>query len=135
MYNIPHYAIPYFAVMTDKCLDVKAQFYYYKNTEQLRNTETDGTFASTGNPKYNNRLFIYVAVSTGYPAFYIRYPEHNLKLSAGGSLYFYEKGECGEPLSNNYVERIRNLCGKPEQKFTFGNHICTFVEYIFLALF
>ena len=124
--------------MTDNCLDVKAQFYYYKNTEQLRNTETDGTFASTANTNYNNRLFIYVAVSTGFPSRYIRYSEHNLKLSANGSLYFYEKRECGEPLNNNYVQRIMNLCGKPEQKFTFGKsymHFCRLHHFIILALF
>jgi hypothetical protein len=129
VYNSPSHAKPYYVVMTDNCLDVNAQFYYYKNTETLRNTNTGGTFAATTSSAYNNRLFVYVPIST-YAIGYVKRLEHSLKLSADGSLYFYRKSECGEPLSNNYVNRVTSSCGTPNQKFTFGklyNYVCHLV--------
>ena len=121
MYDNPNYAKPYYVVMTDNCLDVNAQFYYYRNTEFLRNTDTDGTFAATPNSQYNDRLFVYVPISQNYPAGYVKLLEHSLKLSAHGSLYFYQKAECGEPSStDNYVNRVTSSCGTSNQEFTFG---------------
>ena len=131
MYNSPSHAKPYFVVMTDNCLGINAQFHYYKNTETLRNTNTGGTFAATSHHNYNNHLFVYTPIS-GSAKNYAKRLEHSLKLSADGSLYFYQKAECGEPSStDNYVNRVTSSCGTSNQEFTFGKlYICHLVGYV-----
>ena len=63
MYNHPYYAKPYFAVMTDNCLNSSAQFRYL-NSELLHNTEKDGTLVSPRfGANFKNRWSVYHGIS------------------------------------------------------------------------
>ena len=115
VYNKPDHAIPYFVVMTDNCLDRKAQFLYLNNAELLHNIEKEGTLMSEKGIPYNGRWAVYKGVSTkalnaqNSQKFY-------LKQTTNGSLT--QDNICAEP-DANYVKR-RDYCNRVNQQFTFG---------------
>ena len=115
-----HWARPVFVVMTDNCLDVKAQFHYL-DSELLQHIETGGTFFANAN--YNNRLVVYEGVSEG--GISSQNNENNrLKQTTDGTLSFYKLNACAEPSKSStpeiYVNKATSCGGKPEQNFTFG---------------
>ena len=116
VYNNPRYASPYYVVMTNNCLDDKAQFRYH-NKELLQNIEKDRTLLSPLAANYLGRWAVYKGISTVAKYYQISH-KHRLKQTAAGSLRFYESGVCAEP-STCYVMR-KKYCDKPKQKFTLG---------------
>ena len=118
-YPKKHYAKPVFVVMTDNCLDVKAQFRYL-DSELLYNIETGGTFFANAN--YNNRLVVYEGVSKG--GISSQNNKNNfLKQTADGTLFFYKISVCAEPSKSStptFVDRKTSCGGTPAQNFTFG---------------
>ena len=118
MYYIPDYALPYYVVMTDNCLDSKAQFRYL-DTELLHNIEKDGTLLSPLSPGFNSRWAVYKAVASG-GINYQKNSRHRLRQTAGGSLFFYKRDDpvCAEP-SSKYLLR-KTYCNTTQQKFNFG---------------
>ncbi|XP_028402584.1 receptor-type tyrosine-protein phosphatase F-like isoform X2 [Dendronephthya gigantea] len=120
IYNEPRHALPSWVIMTDNCLDDKAQF-RYKNTEILWHIESGGALFSTTAKSYRNRLAIYVAISTTAKDNQ-KLSSQKLKQTSAGSLYFYNDGNhgiCAE-LSGDYLYR-RTYCDGLRQTFTFGS--------------
>ena len=115
VYNNPSFGSPYYVVMTNNCLDDKAQF-RYNNSELLQNIEKDSTLLSPPDANYLRRWAVYKGMSTVAKYYQISY-KHRLKQTAAGSLRFYESGVCAEP-STRYV--MSKTCDKPKQKFTLG---------------
>ena len=114
VYDHPNWAFPYFVVMTDNCLDHKAQFLYLNNTELLHNIEKGGTLMSaTG--RYRSRWAVYKGVSEKALAFQ-KSQKFYLKQTTHGSLT--QDNICAEP-EIKYVKR-RSYCNKTSQHFTFG---------------
>ena len=114
VYNVPDYALPYFVVMTDNCLDDKAQFLYLNNTELLHNIEKEGTLMShTG--KYKSRWAVYKGIHERALASQ-NGPRFNLKQTARGSLA--QDKICAKP-EIKYVKRSSD-CDRANQQFTFG---------------
>ena len=117
VYDNPSYALPYFVVMTDNCLDDKAQFLYLNNTELLHNIEKEGTLMSSSSDtrNYKSRWAVYkgiheLAVATQNS------PKYNLKQTARGSLA--QDRICAQP-EIKYVKRSSD-CDRANQQFTFG---------------
>ncbi len=116
VYNQSNYALPYYLVMTDNCLDNKAQFRYL-DSELLHNIEKGGTLLSTSDRRYKNRWTVYKGVSVGGKK-QQNNAEHSLKQTDAESLFLYKMNVCAEP-SANYVLR-KTHCNTTVQKFTFG---------------
>jgi hypothetical protein len=116
-YNL-EWAFPYFVVMTDNCLDDKAQFRYL-DSELLHNIEKQGTLVSPREIHYYGRWTVYKGISTDAQSDQNR-AEHRLKQTAAGSLFFYSRSDpvCAEP-SMNYLLR-KSYCSTRIQQFTFG---------------
>ncbi len=117
VYNNPSYAFPYYVVMTDNCLDNKAQFRYL-DSELLHNIEkADGTLLSSADHRYQSRWTVYKGVSDGGKD-YQKKSVHRLKQTDAESLFLYNMNVCAEP-STKYVMR-KTYCNTTNQKFTFG---------------
>ena len=118
VYNDVTHALPYFVVMADNCLDVKAQFRYLHN-DLLHNIKKAGTLVSPlpKNSKYKGRWAVYKGVSsTGRN--YQNNLKHRLKQTDFGSLRLEQDEICAE-LSKTYLMR-KTYCNNLEQMFTFG---------------
>ena len=113
VYDKPLQAFPYFVVMTDNCLDHKAQFLYLNNTELLHNIEKKGTLLSTGGV-YKSRFAVFKGVGTKQLVTQ-KNPRFNLKQTTDG--YLTQDNICAEP-GTQYLNRKR--CGGTNQQFTFG---------------
>ena len=120
MYNTPSHAFPYYVVMTDNCLDDKAQFRYL-DTELLHNIGRNGTLVSPGESHYYSRLAVYKGVSEK-GKIYQKAALNRLKQTAAGSLIFYNRSNrvCAEPESSSEYVLRKTYCNKRQQKFTFG---------------
>ena len=125
VYNNPKYALPYFVVMTDNCLDVKAQFRYL-NPELLQNIESGGmlmTAARITNKDYNKRWAVYKGVSSNAKKTQ-NGKNHYLKQTNSTFLSLYNLDVCAEPSVNSktlYVMRTAiSKCNKIKHEFTFG---------------
>ncbi len=116
VYNNPSYALPYYVVMTDNCLDDKAQFRYL-DSELLHNIEKDGTLLSPTGHTFQSRWAVYKGVSGGGKN-YQENTVHRLKQTYAESLFLYNMNVCAEP-STKYVLR-KTYCNRATQKFTFG---------------
>ena len=114
VYNNPNHALPYFVVMTDNCLDDKAQFLYLNNTELLHNIEKEGTLMSEIGT-YQSRWAVYKGISERALTFQ-NDPRFNLKQTARGSLA--QDKICAKP-ETKYVKRSSD-CDLANQQFTFG---------------
>jgi hypothetical protein len=126
VYDYPKYSLPYWAVMTDNCLDVKAEFRF--DGEYLKNIHTDGTLAWYSESSYKGRLSVYKGVSRqGIQAQHRA--DHHLKQTNAGSLRFYNRGECALP-STRYVKRTRT-CDTAEQKISFGKWIIRLLKNLY----
>ena len=115
VYDDPDYALPYFVVMTDNCLDDKAQFLYLNNTERLHNIEKEGTLMSATGIHYQSRWAVYKGISVSALATQ-NGPRFNLKQTARGSLA--QDKICAKP-EIKYVKRSSD-CDRANQQFTFG---------------
>ena len=116
VYDDPDYALPYFVVMTDNCLDDKAQFLYLNNTELLHNIEKEGTLMSDKRIKpYKSRWAVYKGIHKAAAATQ-NSPKYNLKQTARGSLA--QDKICAKP-EIKYVKRSSD-CDRANQQFTFG---------------
>ena len=116
VYDDPTYALPYFVVMTDNCLDDKAQFLYFNNTELLHNIDKEGTLMSDKrNNPYKSGWAVYKGIHKNALATQ-KNPKFNLKQTARGSLA--QDKICAKP-ENKYVKRSSN-CDRDNQQFTFG---------------
>ena len=116
-YNGPNHAFPYYVVMTDNCLDVKAQFRYLTNW--FYNIEKEGTLIASPSATYKNRWAVYKGVSK--IAKRIQSSRQNyLKQTSEGSLLFYHRNPpvCAEP-SSGYVFS-KKYCNRTKQMFTLG---------------
>ena len=118
MYRYSASGKPYFVVMTDNCLDDKAQFRYL-HSELLQHIDTEATLLSSPSDSYHGRWAVYKGISNNGMV-YQNSAKHRLKQTAAGSLRFYQEGICAEPATtSSYIMRETN-CDKPEQVFTFG---------------
>ena len=115
VYDDPTYALPYFVVMTDNCLDDKAQFLYLNNTELLHNIEKEGTLMSSDNTDYGSRWAVYKGIHKNALVTQKK-PMFNLKQTARGSLA--QDKICAKP-EIKYVKRSSD-CDLANQQFTFG---------------
>ena len=115
VYNQSHYAFPYYVVMTDNCLDNKAQFRYL-DSELLHNIEV-GTLLSSPRADYFSRWAVYKGVSSSAKE-YQRSATNHLKQTDAESLSLYNMKVCAEP-SAKYVMR-KTYCDGENQTFTFG---------------
>ena len=115
VYNSEKYALPYWAVMTDDCLQVKAQFSF--DGEDLKNINTKGTLAWFRETSYKSQLAVYTGVSKTAIKVQNR-TDHHLKQTNDGSLRFYNKKECALPTAT-YVKRTKT-CNTADQNITFG---------------
>ena len=113
VYDIPEKAFPYFVVMTDNCLDHKAQFLYLNNTELLHNIEKRGTLLSTRGD-FKSRFAVFKGVAE-QPLKTEKNPRFNLKQTTDG--YLMQDNKCAEP-GTKYLNR--KSCGSTNQQFTFG---------------
>jgi hypothetical protein len=120
VYDNPSYALPYFVVMTNNCLNDKAQFRYL-NTELLQNIVKGGTLVSSLNFEYDSRWAVYKGVAGGGKN-YQKSTKHRLKQTATGSLSFYsiEEPVCAEPSSLSEYLLRKDYCNETQQDFTFG---------------
>ena len=120
MYDLPNHAFPYYVVMTDNCLDDKAQFRYL-DTELLHNIGRKGTLVSPKESNYKSRLAVYKGVSKSGER-YQKDAFNRLKQTAAGSLIFYNRSNpvCAEPESLSEYVLKKTYCNKRQQKFTFG---------------
>lgn len=112
------YALPYFVVMTDNCLNISAQF-SYRDTELLKNIEKNGTMVSPSDKICQNRPSVFKGVSHAAVDFQNK-KEHSLKQTNDGTLLFYRMNAsvCAD-VTPAYV--IRNTtCDTKKQRFTFG---------------
>ena len=118
MYNKSDHAKPYFAVMTDNCLNSSAQFRYVDN-ELLHNIKKDGTLVSPLPNTYKSRLAVYHGVSKK-GLHYQKSVEHRLKQTDAGSLFFYNTRTpaCAAP-KTKFIKR-NTACDEASQDFTFG---------------
>ncbi len=118
VYNDPTHALPYFVVMTENCLDVKAQFRYV-NSELLHNIEKEGTLISPppSHKGYMSRWAVYKGVS-GTAKTSQNSTDNYLKQTDAESLFLYNMNVCAEP-STKYVMR-KTHCNTAKQTFTFG---------------
>ena len=114
VYDDADYALPYFVVMTDNCLDDKAQFLYLNNTELLHNIEKEGTLISDIG-RYKSRWAVYKGIHKNALVTQKK-PKFNLKQTARGSLA--QDQICAEP-EIKYVKRSSD-CDRANQQFTFG---------------
>ena len=122
VYNYPSYALPYFVVMTDNCLDLKAQFRYL-NPELLQNIESGGILMTSTTNSYKDRWAVYKGVSSGAKKVQ-NSQNHYLKQTNSNSLSLYNLGVCAEPSINSktsYVMRTAiSQCNEIKHEFTFG---------------
>ena len=118
MYNNPSHALPYFAFLTDNCLDKRAQFRYL-SSELLYNIATGGTLvhSTTKYEELRNIWAVYKGVSTSGKN-YQKNLEHRLKQTPAGYLSFYQKNICALPAGKNLIGTSCNI--GQQQKFTFG---------------
>ena len=117
VYDASSWALPYYVVMTDNCLDDKAQFRYL-DSELLHNIEKDGTLISPDQPTvYNSSWAVYKGVSATAKNNQ-KSAENRLKQTDAESLFLYNMNVCAKP-STGYVLRER-YCNTAKQKFTFG---------------
>ena len=116
VYDDLDYALPYFVVMTDNCLDDKAQFLYLNNTELLHNIEKEGTLMSDKRiDPYKSGWAVYKGISEGARKTQNN-PKYNLEQTARGSLA--QDKICAKP-EIKYVKRSSD-CDRANQQFTFG---------------
>jgi hypothetical protein len=118
VFNNPTWALSYFVVMTDNCLNVSAQFRYL-DSALLHNIEKEGTLLSTTDSLFLGRLSVYKGVAAT-AILHQNNAEYRLKQTDSGSLFFYDTSQnvCAEP-STKYV--LRNAtCDTENQKFSFG---------------
>ena len=116
VYNDPDYSLPYFVVMTDNCLDDKAQFLYLNNTELLHNIEKEGTLISSSDTRlYKSRWAVFKGIDKRALATQ-KNSKFNLKQTARGSLA--QDKICAQP-EIKYVKRSSD-CDRANQQFTFG---------------
>ena len=125
VYKNAGYALPYFVVMTDNCLDVKAQFRYL-NPELLQNIESGGmlmTAARITNTDYNKRWAVYKGVATKAKNTQ-NGKNHYLQQTNSRSLSLHNLDVCAEPSINSktsYVMRTAiSQCKETKHEFTFG---------------
>ena len=116
VYDDSSWAFPYYVVMTDDCLDNKAQFRYL-DSELLHNIEKGGTLMSTSDSRYKSRWVVYKGVSVGGKNSQ-KSADNHLKQTDAEYLSLYNINVCAEP-STTYVMR-RTYCDRANQKFTFG---------------
>ncbi len=117
VYNNSDYALPYYVVMTDNCLDDKAQFRYL-DSELLHNIEKQGTLISPDQPSvYKSRWVVYKG-ATSTAKNNQKSAVHRLKQTDAESLFLYNMNVCAEP-STKYILR-KTYCNRTTQKFTFG---------------
>ena len=117
MYTNRSHALPYFVYLTENCLDERAQFRYL-SSELLHNIATGGTLVySSTNKGYKNYWAVYKGNSTSGEN-YQKNLEHRLKLTAAGSLSFYQKNICAGLYGEHLVGVSCNT--GPLQKFSFG---------------
>ena len=114
VYDQPNWAFPYFVVMTDNCLDHKAQFLYLNNTQLLHHIEKRGTLISDIGSRYKSRWAVFKGVAET-PLEAQKSPRYNLKQTTHGSLT--QDNICAEP-GTKYLNR--KSCGGTNQQFTFG---------------
>ena len=122
VYDNKGYALPYFVVMTDNCLDVRAQFRYL-NPELLQNIESGGILMTSPSWDYRSRWVVYRGVSSS--AKRTQYGKnHYLKQTNFTSLSLYNLGVCAEPSinsKNSYVMKTAiTQCNETKHEFTFG---------------
>ena len=120
MYDDPDHAFPYYVVMTDDCLNDKAQFRFL-DTELLQSIEKEGTLVSPKGSTYRSRWSVYKGVSSNGKR-YQNDAKHRLKQTAAGSLFFYNKEEdiCAESESSSKYLLRKTYCNQTQQEFTFG---------------
>jgi hypothetical protein len=118
VYDAPNWAFPYFVVMTDNCLNVRAQFRYL-DSELLNNIKKEGTLLSRTHRKYLGRWTVYKGVAATEISRQNN-PNNRLKQTDAGSLFLYDRRRnvCAEP-STKYVLR-NSKCDTEKRKFTFG---------------
>ena len=120
VYSKPNHAKPYFAVMTDNCLNSSAQFRFVDN-ELLHNIKKDGTLISPlpSNTLYKSRLAVYHGVSR-MALDYEKSDDHRLKQTDAGSLFFYNMMTpvCAAP-KTKFI-KTNTTCDGESQDFTFG---------------
>ena len=116
------YALPYFVVMTDNCLDVKAQFGYL-NPELLQNIESGGILMTSTQSIYKNRWAVYRGVSRKAKKIQ-NGTNHYLKQANSRSLSLYNLAVCAEPSVNSktlyVITTAMSQCKKTKHEFTFG---------------
>ena len=120
VYNNPRHAKPYFVVMTNNCLNPRAQFRYVDN-ELLHNIEKGGTLVSPlpSNKLFNSSLAVYHGVSKD-SLNYQKSDDHRLKQTDAGSLFFHTMVTpvCAAP-ETKFIKRSET-CDREGQDFTFG---------------
>ena len=114
VYDQPNWAFSYFVVMTDNCLDHKAQFLYLNNTQLLHNIEKEGTLISATTISYKSRWAVFKGVGKKQLETQ-KNPRFNLKQTTDG--YLMQENICAEP-GTKYLDR--KSCGGTNQEFTFG---------------
>ena len=122
VYKHARYALPYFVVMIDNCLDFKAQFRYL-NPELLQNIESGGILMTSTTNSYKDRWAVYKGVSSGAKKVQ-NGQDHYLKQTNSNSLSLYNLDVCAEPSINSntaYVmKRAISQCKEIKHEFTFG---------------
>ena len=122
VYNNAKYALPYFVVMIDNCLDFKAQFRYL-NPELLQNIESGGILMASTAKSYKDRWAVYKGVSETAKTTQ-NSKNHYLKQNNSRSLSLYNLKVCAEPSINSktsfVMKRAISLCNEAEHEFTFG---------------
>ena len=118
VYNNSNYAFPYYVVMSDNCLDNKAQFRYL-DSQLLHNIEMNGTLVSPIENYYKARWVVYKGVASPAKTYQTNLI-HRLKQTTAGSLHFYnmKTPACAEPSSTYLL--TKTYCNKSQQDFTFG---------------
>ena len=119
MYPKPDHGLSYYAVMTNNCIDNKAQFRYL-DSQLLHNIEKNGTLVAPTNSDYKGRWAVFKDVSKQGKKYQNDYM-HRLRQGAAGSLSFYsiQDHTCAEP-SSGYVLRKTCNYSRKQQEFTFG---------------
>ena len=117
VYDSPSWAIPFYAEMTNKCLDDEAKFRYVG--EQVRHNS--GTFYAPPKNGYDGRVIVYEGIRQ--KAKDLQYSsEQNLRQTDDGYLFFYNAdplGLCAKP-ETVYVMMEKD-CNRTQQlAFTFG---------------
>jgi hypothetical protein len=110
-------------VMTDNCLNDKAQLYYPDTTQLLHIFEKKGWVLSPL-ASSNFSALVVLAPKGILSELLIKLQNnitiHRLKQTAAGSLFFYNRPDpvCAEPSSRYIVKKT--YCNKTQQEFTFG---------------